>query len=158
MIAAAAFYVFAAILIVCAAMVVSARYPVHAVLFLILAFFNAAALFLLEKHADPSQVKDLFASVPGAEDLAKQGAVLGQNKAGGLVAGMMRNVGGASGAAMSDAMSVGQRLTRQGITTADMQAILPVAMQFVRETTGRDLLKDVLNTIPGLGPLLTAED
>ncbi|MDR3524440.1 MAG: NADH-quinone oxidoreductase subunit J [Acetobacteraceae bacterium] len=47
MIAAAAFYVFAAILIVCAAMVVSARNPVHAVLFLILAFFNAAALFLL---------------------------------------------------------------------------------------------------------------
>ena len=25
----------------------------------------SAALFLLEKHADPSQVKDLFASVPG---------------------------------------------------------------------------------------------
>jgi len=47
MIAAAAFYVFAAILIASAAMVVSARNPVHAVLFLILAFFNAAALFLL---------------------------------------------------------------------------------------------------------------
>ncbi len=47
MIATAAFYVFAAILIASAAMVVSARNPVHAVLFLILAFFNAAALFLL---------------------------------------------------------------------------------------------------------------
>ncbi len=47
MIAAAAFYVFAAILIVSAAMVVSARNPVHSVLFLILAFFNASALFLL---------------------------------------------------------------------------------------------------------------
>ena len=47
MIAALAFYVFAAILIASAAMVVSARNPVHAVLFLILAFFNAAALFLL---------------------------------------------------------------------------------------------------------------
>ncbi len=47
MIADAAFYVFAAILIASAAMVVSARNPVHAVLFLILAFFNAAALFLL---------------------------------------------------------------------------------------------------------------
>ncbi len=47
MIAAAAFYVFAAILIASAAMVVSARNPVHAVLFLILAFFNASALFLL---------------------------------------------------------------------------------------------------------------
>jgi NADH-quinone oxidoreductase subunit J len=47
MIAALAFYVFAAILIASAAMVVSARNPVHSVLFLILAFFNAAALFLL---------------------------------------------------------------------------------------------------------------
>jgi NADH-quinone oxidoreductase subunit J len=47
MIAAIAFYVFALILLVSAVMVVSARNPVHSVLFLILAFFNAAALFLL---------------------------------------------------------------------------------------------------------------
>jgi NADH-quinone oxidoreductase subunit J len=47
MIAAIAFYVFALILLVSAFMVVSARNPVHSVLFLILAFFNAAALFLL---------------------------------------------------------------------------------------------------------------
>ncbi len=47
MIAAIAFYVFAAILLLSAAMVVSARNPVHSVLFLILAFFNAAGLFLL---------------------------------------------------------------------------------------------------------------
>ena len=47
MIASIAFYVFAAVLIGSAACVVSARNPVHSVLFLILAFFNAAALFLL---------------------------------------------------------------------------------------------------------------
>ena len=47
MITAILFYVFAAILLVSAAMVVSARNPVHSVLFLILAFFNAAALFLI---------------------------------------------------------------------------------------------------------------
>lgn len=47
MIAAAAFYLFAAVLIASAVMVVSSRNPVHSVLFLILAFFNAAALFLL---------------------------------------------------------------------------------------------------------------
>ena len=41
------FYVFAAVLLASAAMVVSARNPVHSVLFLILAFFNAAALFLI---------------------------------------------------------------------------------------------------------------
>jgi NADH-quinone oxidoreductase subunit J len=47
MIASIAFYVFAAILLVCAALVVTARNPVHSVLWLILAFFNASALFLL---------------------------------------------------------------------------------------------------------------
>ncbi len=46
-IATIAFYVFAAVLIGSAALVVSSRNPVHSVLFLILAFFNAAALFLL---------------------------------------------------------------------------------------------------------------
>ena len=41
------FYLFAAVLIFSALMVVGARNPVHSVLFLILAFFNAAGLFLL---------------------------------------------------------------------------------------------------------------
>jgi NADH-quinone oxidoreductase subunit J len=47
MITATLFYIFAAILLASAAMVVSSRNPVHSVLFLILAFFNAAALFLI---------------------------------------------------------------------------------------------------------------
>lgn len=47
MIGALAFYAFAAILILSAIMVISARNPVHSVLFLILAFFNAAGLFVL---------------------------------------------------------------------------------------------------------------
>ncbi len=47
MIVTAAFYLFSAILIGSAAAVVTSRNPVHSVLFLILAFFNAAALFLI---------------------------------------------------------------------------------------------------------------
>ncbi len=41
------FYIFAAVLLVSAVMVISARNPVHSVLFLILGFFNAAGLFIL---------------------------------------------------------------------------------------------------------------
>ncbi|HSC19755.1 MAG TPA: NADH-quinone oxidoreductase subunit J [Rhizomicrobium sp.] len=44
---AIAFYLFSAVLIAAAAMVIAGRNPVHSVLFLILAFFNAAALFVL---------------------------------------------------------------------------------------------------------------
>jgi NADH-quinone oxidoreductase subunit J len=44
---AIAFYLFSAVLIASAVMVIAGRNPVHSVLFLILAFFNAAALFVL---------------------------------------------------------------------------------------------------------------
>jgi NADH-quinone oxidoreductase subunit J len=44
---ALAFYLFSAIMIASAVMVIAARNPVHSVLFLILCFFNAAGLFLL---------------------------------------------------------------------------------------------------------------
>ena len=47
MLTAIAFYLFSAVLIASALMVIAARNPVHSVLFLILAFFNAAALFVI---------------------------------------------------------------------------------------------------------------
>ncbi len=42
-----AFYLFSAVMLVAAFMVIASRNPVHSVLFLILAFFNAAGLFVL---------------------------------------------------------------------------------------------------------------
>ena len=44
---ALAFYLFAAVAVAAGVMVISARNPVHSVLFLILAFFNGAGLFVL---------------------------------------------------------------------------------------------------------------
>jgi NADH-quinone oxidoreductase subunit J len=41
------FYLFSVVLLISATLVVSSRNPVHSVLFLILSFFNAAALFLI---------------------------------------------------------------------------------------------------------------
>jgi len=47
MIETIAFYLFSAVLVASAVMVVFSRNPVHSVLFLILSFFNAAGLFIL---------------------------------------------------------------------------------------------------------------
>ena len=47
MLAAIIFYLFAGVLTLSALMVITARNPVHSVLFLILAFFNAAGLFIM---------------------------------------------------------------------------------------------------------------
>ncbi len=117
----------------------------------------SAALALMQKHGEPDKVSELMQAIPGSAELAAQGEALTQQKSGGLTGGLMRNMGGAGGAAMSDAMAMGQKLTRQGITTSDMQAILPVAMAFVQQKTGRDLLREVLATIPGLGKMLAGQ-
>ncbi len=47
MIETAAFYLFSAVLLLSGLLVITARNPVHSVLFLVLAFFNAAGLFIL---------------------------------------------------------------------------------------------------------------
>jgi NADH-quinone oxidoreductase subunit J len=47
MLQAIAFYMFSAVMLASAFMVIAARNPVHSVLFLILSFFNAAGLFVL---------------------------------------------------------------------------------------------------------------
>jgi hypothetical protein len=113
----------------------------------------SAALALIKKHGDPAKVGELLREIPGADALAAKGAALAETKPG-LMSGLLK---GAGGGAMSDAMAMGPRLVREGITTSDMQTILPVAMAFVRERTGRDLLRDVLGSIPGLGKLLIGQ-
>jgi len=47
MIATICFYIFASITVISGVMVIASRNPVHSVLYLILAFFNSAALFIL---------------------------------------------------------------------------------------------------------------
>jgi len=47
MISIAAFWILSAVAVISALMVVSARNPVHSVLFLILTFFTTAGLFVL---------------------------------------------------------------------------------------------------------------
>ncbi|MEO6340165.1 MAG: hypothetical protein ABIO39_09025 [Caulobacteraceae bacterium] len=116
----------------------------------------SAAMALIQKHGDPAKVSELLQAIPGADRLAAEGASLADGKAG-LMTGLLKIGGGAGGAAMTDAMAMGPRLAREGVTTSDMQAILPVAMAFVHEQSGRDLLRDVLASIPALGKLLIAQ-
>ena len=118
----------------------------------------SAALSLIQKHGDPTQVGRLFEHVPGAADLATEAAPMTAQKAAGLLGGLIRAAAAPAAAAMSDAMAIGQKLAKQGVTTSDMQNILPVAMDFVREKTGADMLRDVLTSIPGLGPLMVASN
>ncbi|WP_269715260.1 DUF2780 domain-containing protein [Caulobacter sp. NIBR2454] len=113
----------------------------------------AGALSLIAKHGEPAKVAQLFSAAPGAEGLAAEAAAAPAKS--GLFGGLMKAAGGAGGAAMSDAMAMMQKLSRDGISSDGLQAMLPVAGEWVRERAGgRDLLGDTLASIPGVGGML----
>ena len=113
----------------------------------------AGALGLLDKHADRAPVGEIYAAVPGARELAAspEGRVKG---GGGLLGGLMKSAGGVSGAAMADAMGMLSRLQKQGVDKADLKALLPVAEDWIRAKTGRDLLREAVASVPGVGVML----
>ena len=113
----------------------------------------AAALGLMKTHADPAKLNELFRAVPGAEGLAQEG-LANKPKGGGLLGGLMKTVGGSGGAAMSDALAMGKHLNAKGVSNGQLQRLLPVAEDWVRAKTGRDLLREVFASVPGVGGFL----
>ncbi len=110
------------------------------------------ALGLLDKHAERGPLADLYAAVSGAEEAARSPDV--RPKSGGLFGGLIKSAGGVSGAAIADAMGALDRMKKIGVDKDDLKRLLPVARDQVTRATGRDLLGDVIRTVPGVGPLL----
>ena len=110
------------------------------------------ALGLLDKHADRGPLTDLYAALPGAELAARSPEA--RPRGGGLFGGLMKSAGGVSGAAIADAMGALDRMKRIGVDKEDLKRLLPVARDQITEATGRDLLGDVIRTVPGVGPML----
>ncbi len=112
------------------------------------------ALGLIDKHADPAKKDELYAAVPGAQELASSGVREIGSGGGGLMGGLMRAAGGAQGSALADAKAMLDRAGKEGVSQDDLKRLLPVAMNWVRSHTGRDLLREVVATIPGVGGML----
>ncbi|MGZ8364294.1 MAG: hypothetical protein ACXW3D_09955 [Caulobacteraceae bacterium] len=111
----------------------------------------AQALSLMKTHADPAKMRELFAAAPETEVLAAEAP---PKKSGGLLGGLMKGMGGAGGAALADAMQMGKSLMAQGVSADALKRLLPVATEWVRERTGRDLLGEALASVPGLSGYL----
>ncbi len=114
----------------------------------------SGALGLIDKHAAPTKRDELYHAVPGAQALATEGTREIGSGGGGLLGGFMRAAGGAQGSALADAKAMLDRGKREGVSQDDLQRLLPVAMTWVQEKTGRDLLREVVATIPGVGSML----
>ena len=110
------------------------------------------ALGLLDKHAERVPLHALYAAVPGAEEAARSDEA--RPRGGGLFGGLMKSAGGVSGAAIGDAMGALERMKKIGVDKDALKRLLPDARDQVTASTGRDLLGEVIKTVPGVGPLL----
>lgn len=104
-----------------------------------------SSLGLIDRHADKTKAGELYAAVPGTQALAAEGA-----KSVGKGKGLIPLPG-----PLGDAMGMMNLLKKDGVGQDDLKALLPVAMAFVQRTTGRDLLREVVGTIPGVGGMLS---
>jgi len=114
-------------------------------------FALASALSLMDRHAEPAKMTELYAAVPDARPLAAEADP--PKKPSGLFGGMMKTMGG-SGAALADGMAMSQSLGAQGIGQNHLKKLLPLACEWVKERTGRDLLGEAMASIPGVGAFL----
>ena len=111
------------------------------------------ALGLLEKHAAREPMAALYEAVPGAEALATAPEAK-PVRGGGLFGGLMRGAGGLSGAAVADAMGLMDRLKAAGIDRDELRRLVPAVRARVQVATGRDLLGDAVDSVPGVGKFL----
>lgn len=111
------------------------------------------ALGLLDKHASAAKLRELYDAAPGTEALARSPEARPKS-GGGLFGGLMRSAGGVSGAAMADAMGALNRIQREGVSKDQLKVLMHLAIDRVRERTGKDLLREVVESVPGVGALI----
>lgn len=112
------------------------------------------ALALLDRHAARDRLAALYAAAPGAEELARRGKP--RPPRAGLFAGLMRSAGGASGAAVADAMGLLERAAASGVDKATLKRLLKAAEAQAADAGKGDVLALALDSVPGVGTLLRA--
>lgn len=114
----------------------------------------AGALGLLERHAAQDKLDALYAAVPGAEAMARSSdARIPAPR--GLFGGLIKSAGGVTGAAMADAMAMMDKAARAGVGRPQLKALLKAAEAKIAQASGKDVLREALMSIPGVGALLS---
>ena len=95
-------------------------------------------LAFLRKEGPATEVNQLFAAMPGAEELAGQAG----GSSGGL-SGMMSAMGGG-------VMALGGQLMGIGVSMGQMQPLGRELFAYGREKAGEDVMGPIVGSIPGL--------
>ena len=98
-------------------------------------------LAYLKKEGPPNEVNQLFAAMPGAEDVIKD--TNSEGGGGGGLMGMMGSMGGG-------VMALGGQLMAAGVSMGQMQPLGQELFAFGREKAREDVMGGIVGSIPGL--------
>jgi hypothetical protein len=104
-------------------------------------------LAFLQREGPPEQVSQLFAALPGAEDLLAQSGDGGPGATGGGFMGMMSGMGGG-------VMELGSKLMSAGVSMGQMQPLGRELFAYGREKAGEDVMGPIVGSVPGLTQFL----
>lgn len=97
-------------------------------------------LAFLRKDGPPAEVDQLFAALPGADDVVAQA---GSGGGGGGLMGMMGSMGGG-------VMALGGQLMSAGVSMGQMQPLGQELFAYGREKAGEDVMGPIVGAVPGL--------
>ena len=109
---------------------------------------------LIQTEGEDGPVATLFDKLPGASDLASQGAsALEENSDSG---GLLGKLGGMMGGGAGTLMSAVSTLQADGLDTSQIKELGSQVFDFAKEEGGEDLVKAVTDSIsiPGLSKFL----
>jgi len=100
-------------------------------------------LNLIHTQGNQNKVAELFAALPGAEELAKSQGADGAGRGGGLL-GML------AGGMMGGPLAAISKLTAAGLSMDQIKGLGTVTLDYAKEKAGPGLVKEVAGSIPGL--------
>ena len=99
-------------------------------------------LAFLQKEGPATEIGELMAALPGAQELA--------NAEGGAKRGLMGMVGGMMGGG-GGVMALGGQLMGAGLSMGQIQSVSKEMFAVGREKAGEDAMGAIVGAIPGLG-------
>jgi hypothetical protein len=100
-------------------------------------------LSLVKSQGNQEKVGELFAQLPGAEDLAKRHG--GDGSRGGGLLGML------GGGLMGGPLAAITKLQAAGLNMDQIKGLGTETLSYAKEVAGEDLVRQVAGSIPGLG-------
>lgn len=103
-------------------------------------------LSLVRNQGDKNKVEQLFAAIPGAAELAAQHG--GDGARGGGLLGML------GGGLMGGPLAAVTKLQAAGLGMDQIKTLGKETLGYAEEKAGKDLVRDVANSIPGISSYL----